>query len=51
MVPFALEMWLGHDTVIFTGKPSFGLANEKCEEKGNDDEDYREADEWCKPTQ
>jgi|GEM_PF-6065497 len=29
MLPFALEMWLGHDDIVFVGKGLFNRTNEK----------------------
>jgi hypothetical protein len=51
MVPFALEVWLGHNTVIFIGQRPFNRTNEKRDEKGNDNEEYKQTDEGRKPTQ
>ncbi len=51
MAPFALEVWFGHNAVIFIGKRPFNCTNEKRDEKGKDDEEYTQTDERCKPTQ
>ena len=39
MVPFAFEVWLGQNAIIFISKNSFNRTNEKRNEKGNDGEE------------
>ncbi len=50
-MPFALEVWFGHNGVTFICEDPLSGADEQAKEKGKDDEEYRQSDEWSKPTQ